>query len=178
MVPKSSGPTRSAVLNSRKVLAFTASQTIGNDVIDLTYTTSTVFVVSRYVAGTNQRVLTCNLDSSGGNWLLGHWGTTENYYAEGWVTSASGSGPVDTTWRLYTGTGNIASDSYSFYINNTINTTNNGGSAGPNGFRLGSVQGTGEFSSGYIGCVLVYNRILTSDEMSLNYNLLKARYGL
>jgi hypothetical protein len=153
------------------------SQYVNSDNPNLASSDYTVMGAARYstVGSYNGRLISSKVN----NWLLGHWGsTTQNYYAEGWVTSPSGSGPLDTNWRLYTGTGNIASDSYSFYVNNSINTTSAGGSAGPNGFRLGSIQGTGEFSSGYIGCVLVYNRILTTDEMTLNYNLLKARYGL
>jgi hypothetical protein len=113
------------------------------------------------------------------NWLLGHWGsTTQNYYAEGWVSAVS-AGALDTNWRIYAGTGDIVGDSYTIYVNGTVTAgPNTGGSQGPNNFALGSTLGTGEFSSGYVGFLLVYNRVLTATEVTQNYNVLKGRYGL
>jgi hypothetical protein len=177
MVPKSSGPTRSAVLNSRKVLAFTASQTIGNDVIDLTYTTSTVFVVSRYVAGTNQRVLTCNLDSSGGNWLLGHWGGYVNqYYAEGWVSyQVYGN---DTVWRVYMGDySGVNTDLANIYSNGTAIVTNSTAASG--GLRkLGVNYFSGEMSTCEVAEIVVFNRVLSTAERRLVDTYLGQKWGI
>ena len=113
------------------------------------------------------------------NWLLGHWGsTTQNYYAEGWVSAVS-AGALDTNWRIYAGTGDIVGDSYTIYVNNAVTAgPNNAGSQGPNNFALGSFAGSSEFSSGYVGFLLVYNRVLTATEIGQNYNVLKGRYGL
>jgi hypothetical protein len=177
MVPKSSGPTRSAVLNSRKVLAFTASQTIGNDVIDLTYTTSTVFVVSRYVAGTNQRVLTCNLDSSGGNWLLGHWGGYVNqYYAEGWVSyQVYGN---DTVWRVYMGDySGVNTDLANIYSNGTAIVTNSTAASG--GLRkLGVNYYSGEMSTCEVAEIIVFNRVLSATERKQVNTYLGQKWGI
>jgi hypothetical protein len=113
------------------------------------------------------------------NWLLGHWGsTTQNYYAEGWVSAVS-AGALDTNWRIYAGTGDIAADSYTEYVNSVVTAgPNTGGSQGPNNFALGSYVGSSEFSSGYVGFLLVYNRVLTATEVSQNFNALRGRYGL
>jgi len=144
---------------------------------NMSATNYTVMAAARYAsAGSyNGRIIS----ALNNNWLLGHYSaTTQNYYAEGWV-SAVGAGALDTTWRIYAGTGDIVGDSYTIYVNGTVTAgPNNGGSQGPNNFALGSYLGTGEFSSGYVGFLLVYNRVLTATEVAQNYNALKGRYGL
>ena len=113
------------------------------------------------------------------NWLMGHWnGSTENYYAEGWVTLA-GSGTNDTSWRIYTATGDSSADSWKFYVNGILNTgPNSNGSNGPNGFAIGSYQGNSEFSNSLIGAFLIYNRVLSDAEISQNHGALKGRYSI
>jgi hypothetical protein len=113
------------------------------------------------------------------NWLMGHWGgTTENYYAEGWVSSV-GAGTGDTNWRIYAATGNYSGDSWEMYVNGQLTVSpNTGGSAGPNGFAIGSVGGTSEFSNSHISNLLIYNRVLTASEVSQNFNALRGRFGV
>jgi hypothetical protein len=181
MVPKVNGPTRSVFLNSRKVLAFTAVQTIGNDVIDLSSTTSTVFVVSRYTSGTNQRVLTCNLDSGGGNWLLGHWGGYVNqYYAEGWVSyQVYGN---DTVWRVYMGDysgppAGANTDLANIYSNGTAIVTNSTAASG--GLRkLGINYYSNETSTCEVAEIIVFNRVLTTPERRLVHTYLGQKWGI
>jgi hypothetical protein len=111
---------------------------------------------------------------------MGHWGnTTENYYAEGWV-STPGSGPSDTNWRIYAALGNQPSDAWALYVNNTVTATSTDGSSGPDGISIGAQTygGTSEFSTGQFSFVLVYNRVLTTAEMTQNYNYFKGRFGL
>ena len=177
MVPKVNGPTRSVFLNSRKVLAFTAVQTIGNDVIDLSSTTSTVFVVSRYTSGTNQRVLTCNLDSGGGNWLLGHWGGYVNqYYAEGWVSyQVYGN---DTVWRMYMGDySGVNTDLANIYSNGTAIITNSTAASG--GLRkLGINYYSNETSTCEVAEIIVFNRVLSATESKLVHTYLGQKWGI
>ena len=181
MVPKVNGPTRSVFLNSRKVLAFTAVQTIGNDVIDLSSTTSTVFVVSRYTSGTNQRVLTCNLDSGGGNWLLGHWGGYVNqYYAEGWVSyQVYGN---DTVWRVYMGDysgppAGANTDLANIYSNGTAIVTNSTAASG--GLRkLGINYYSNETSTCEVAEIIVFNRVLTVTERKQVNTYLGQKWGI
>jgi len=148
---------------------------------NLASTNYTVIGAARYNGATRGRMI----NATSNNWLLGHWaagGTpgTANYYAEGWVSNSAGSGANDTLWRMYTGTGNIAGDSYAFYINNILTDgPNTGGSAGPNGITVGRyAPGNSEYSTGDFSFVLVYNRILSASEITQNYNAQKSRFNL
>lgn len=110
------------------------------------------------------------------NWLLGHHDTTYgDYYAEGWVNNIS-SPQSDTTWRMFTGTGNISSDSYSLYINDQLIVTNSNGSAGPNGWNLNNQYG--QYSDCQIANLICYNRVLTAAEITQNFNALRGRFGI
>ncbi len=176
MVPKVSGPTRNAFLNSRKVLAFTTSQTIGNNTINLASSANTVFVVSRLTGTTNGRVLTCNLDASGNNWLLGHHGGTYNdYFAEGWVADG---GSLDTNWRMYMGDWSGAStDLANFYSNGTsIITNSTAASQGPN--KLGVNYYSNELSTCEVAEIIVYNKVLSSAERRLVHTYLGQKWGI
>lgn len=135
----------------------------------------TIMGASRYTGATRGRMI----NALSNNWLMGNWGsTTQNYYAEGWVTGA-GAGPNDTSWRIYTTTGDTSADSWSFYVNNSLNAgPNNGGSQGPNGLAIGAASGSSEWSDGQFGFVMCYNRILSTAEMTQNYLYFKDRYGL
>jgi hypothetical protein len=122
--------------------------------------------------GNNGRTIT----AYNNNWLLGHHDNTYgDYYAEGWVNNIA-SPQSDTTWRMFTGTGNISSDSYSLYINNQIIVTNSGGSAGPNGWNLNNSYS--QYSDCQIANLICYNRVLTATEISQNFNALKSRFNL
>lgn len=144
--------------------------------INLSSTNYTIFGASRYIAADGRNR---TFSAKNNNWLMGHWaGTTQNNYAEGWVTSA-GAGPGDNEWRIYAASGNISGDSYNFYVNGVLNTgPNNGGSAGPNGFAIGSFGGTGEFSKAHIGFMLVYNTVLTAAQVAQNFDAFRSRYGV
>lgn len=150
-----------------------------NDYIDIPINLAsgayTVMGAARYTTVGNGRIFT----AKNNNWLMGQWNnTTQNYYAEGWVTG-TGAGTGDTNWRIFTATGNTATDSYSFYVNGVLNAgPNGGGSQGPNGFSIGAYAGTSEFAAGQVGFALMYNAVLTDAQILQNYNAFKARYGL
>jgi hypothetical protein len=133
----------------------------------------TVMSATRYTGATRQRML-----AGSNNWLLGQWSsTTENYYAEG--TIALGAGPNDTNWRIYAGTGDQASDRYSFFLNGALTISGStGGSGGPDKLAAGGGYNGGEPSDGQICFVMVYNRILSETEVLQNYNALKSKVGL
>jgi hypothetical protein len=114
------------------------------------------------------------------NWLMGWWNTTtENYYAEGWVSAVS-SGAADTSWRIEAATGDISKDLYTLYVNSVPTVRNNtGGSQGPNGITLAShANGSGDFASAWVSFMLVYNRVLNPYEISEIYRTFKGRLGL
>jgi|688.fasta_scaffold01731_8 hypothetical protein len=144
--------------------------------INLSTTNYTIMGVSRYIGATGRNR---TFSAKNNNWLMGHWsGTTENHYAEGWVT-AVGAGPGDNNWRIYAASGNISGDSYNFYVNGVLNTgPSTGGSAGPNGFAIGSYAGSSEFSNAQIGFMLVYNTVLTAAQIAQNFNAYRGRYGI
>lgn len=113
------------------------------------------------------------------NWLSGQWSnTTENYFAENWVYGVGG-GPNDTNWRIYTATGNQASDSWSYFING-VNVVSGSadGISGPNGLNAGGGEANGEPSDGQIAFVMIYNKTLSQAEVTQNYNVLKSKVGL
>jgi hypothetical protein len=176
MGPKVNGPTRSVVLNSRKVLAFTTAQTIGNNTINLSTSANTVFVVSRLTGTTNGRVLTCNLDSSGNNWLLGHHGGTYNdYYAEGWV---SDGGSFDANWRMYMGDWNgTSTDLANLYSNGTAITTNStAASQGPK--YLGVNYYSNEVSTCEVAEIVVFDRVLSAIERKQVHTYLGQKWSI
>ena len=143
---------------------------------NLSSTNFTIMGAARYTGGDNERIISARYN----NWLLGHWSNnTANFYSEGWVSGA-GAGGADTNWRIYSGSGNIASDIYSLYVNNSLSAgPNNGGGAGPNAFAINSYgPGNSEYSNGQFSFLLAYNRVLTTDEMTQNFNYFKPRFGL
>jgi hypothetical protein len=149
---------------------------VGISSLNLTSSNYTIIAGTRYTGGaTSGRIISGWYN----NWLLGHWSNSVlNYYASGWVSSA-GAGGTDTSWRIYAGTGNISSVSYSMYVNGTLNVSNGNGTAGPNGLSIGMYgPGTSEFSDGQVSFVLAYNRVLSATEILQNYNTQKSRFGL
>ena len=142
--------------------------------INLSSSIYTVVGAARYVVASGR-----TFSAKNNNWLMGHWnGTTQNYYAEGWVSGA-GAGGLDLSWRTYAATGNPGLDTWQLYVNGITNSgPNANGVAGPNGFAIGSYSATSEFSNSHIGAFLVYNRVLTAAEILQNHNALKGRYSL
>lgn len=146
--------------------------------LNLAATNNTIITATRYAAASPRGRM---LNGRSNNWLLGNWnGTTENYYAEGWV-SAIGAGTADTNWRIMAGTGQIAADAYSVYVNGTNTVLNSvSGSAGPNGFVVGTTGYSlgSELTLGRCSFVLAYNRVLTSLEISQVFQAYRGRFGI
>lgn len=142
---------------------------------NMSATNYTVIGAARYVNSASGRTFS----GANNNWLMGHWSTTTlNHYAEGWITGV-GAGPSDFDWRIYASTGNISGDTYTFYANNTQIASSSGGSAGPNGFNIGRYPfNTTEYSNSHISFMLVYNRILSTTELTYTYNIFKDRFNL
>jgi len=89
---------------------------------------------------------------------------------------------VSNTWYIITLTSN--GTTVNTYLNgNTtpLNTTTVGTSNAYNlviGQTRFNVSGGGDFWKGYIGNTLVYNKALSTTEITTNYNALKGRFGL
>ena len=142
--------------------------------INLSTGAYTIVSVARWTGGNNSRLTT----SIYNNWLLGHWaGTTENYYAEGWVSNVS-SGAGDTNWRVLVGTGNTTTDSWQIYVNGTLTFSNSNGSAGPNGLGINSYNNAqSELSNGECSYLAAYNRVLSEAEIKEITAGLRSRFG-
>jgi len=166
--------------STTKAIGFSATGAFGTmsiSSINLSSTNNTVMYLSRQTtAGANQRRVLSGISN---NWLLGYWdGWSSQYYAEGWV--AGGGGPsAETAWSMYTGTGDVSQDKWSFWKNNTkIITDSTTGGAGPNGLCINAGIANNEKSDCEVSLILAYNRVLTDTEILKNYNALRGRYAL
>jgi Concanavalin A-like lectin/glucanases superfamily len=153
----------------------TSSTVMTSSDFNLSSSTYTIIGISRYAGGASQRIIS----GLSNNWLMGHWGgTTENHYAEGWVSSVS-AGPGDNNWRVYAATWNTSTDSASFFVNGVRTAgPNTAASAGPNNFSIGASQAIYELTNGEFACLYVYNRVLTDEEIVQVYNALRYKYNL
>lgn len=131
----------------------------------------TVIAAARYTT-VGGRIIT----ALSNNWLMGHWSsTTENHYAEGWVSAVS-AGASNTAWRILAASGNTATDSWQMYVNGVQTYSNTNGSAGPN--NLGINVYPSERSSGEVGFLLAYNRVLTPAEIAQVFYSSRSRFGI
>ena len=140
---------------------------------DIRFTNHTIMGASRYSGATRGRIFS----TMGGNWLLGHWSNyIRSYFPNGDVRLAVDAG--DTNWYISTAVENYSSDLWTLYSNGSLVITNSNGSAGPDGFSFGAWSGSSEPSTAEISFFMVYNRLLSAQEILQNYNALKKRFGL
>ena len=146
---------------------------------NLSTSNCTTIAIQRYASNNNSargRIL----NALSNNWLLGVWSNnTQVYYAEGWIRQ-SGLG-TDTDWHIHAATENYSGDSRVFYNNNVAvsGQTASGGSQGPNGFSIGRYgPGGSEYSDCEIAVVLVYNRVLSTTELTTIFDFYKNRFGI
>jgi hypothetical protein len=141
---------------------------------NLSSTNYTVIGAAKYVT-VGGRIFSAETN----NWLLGWWSSsTENYYAEGWVTPVQ-NGPQNTSFKIMAGTGNISDDQYIVYVNSVATYSNQSGSQGPHNLSLGRyAPGNSEYSNAQISYVLVYNRVLNPYEISEVYQATRGRFGI
>lgn len=132
-------------------------------------TTYTIMSATRVISG--GRMLTAYSN----NWLLGHHsGSGPNYYANGWINNQYTL--AGSSWHIWTGTGDTVTDTWSMWYDNNFLVQNSNGSQGPYGFKIGGY--TYERANGQISFLMIYNRVLSSDEILQNYNALRGRFGL
>ena len=162
------------------VLRFTENSSgyarISDSYVDLRSGQSTVVTFSRKLSNQNNgRIVTAWQN----NWLLGHHDTSYgDYYAVGWVhnISAGGGWPSDTTWRMFTGTGNTSSDVWQLYINDSLTVQNSSGSQGPRGFNINNQYS--QYSNAEVGMIACWDRVLTASEISDIFYIYRKRFGI
>lgn len=159
--------------NANRVLRLDNTQyrTVSTLSVTLPYT---ILGVDRYNGlGANAKGRT--ISSSTANWLMNHHaGNKFAYYAVGWVGTATAS---DTTnlWNIGIVTG--ASGDYHCYYDNIDKTvTAAGGSAGPGTIEINGYSSGFELSNMDLGIIAVWNRVLTSSEISQVYSSMKTRF--
>jgi len=169
------GSSTSSIVPKVYTLDASTSTLLTSSGLNLASSSYTIIGVARYSGGTRGRIIT----ALNNNWLMGHWGSsTENHYAEGWVSSVS-AGANDTNWRVYAATWNSSTDSASMFVNGLRTAgPNANASAGPNEFSIGAYLGLHEVSNGEFACLYVYNRVLTDEEIMQMYYMLRSEFGL
>lgn len=158
--------------NYSGTFTYSAGNSMSITNLNLASSPYTIVSAARYTGGTRGRIV----NSIYNNWLIGHWGTTtENYYAEGWVSGVA-AGASDTNWRIHAATWNNSTDSASLFVNG-IRTAgaNANGSAGPNGIGIGT---NGEYSDAQFAFVYAYNRVLSDDEIFSMFSAFRGRFGI
>ena len=133
----------------------------------------TIFYVSRQTGGSNARVL----GASGNNWLMGyHGGQRDRFYFEGWVKEAGVSS--DTNPHLYVATIDGAGQPSTVWGDGTLLASNTGGTQGPNNLELNGYSSGGELSDCDISELVVYNRVLSTEERNAVTSYLNTKYSL
>ena len=122
--------------------------------------------VARYKdSGTKKRIIAGDTD----NWLTGFWGgNSGTQFHNGWLVEGDKHGD---NW--------VASiDKHNYYMSNgTVRGQSGNGSYDTTVSIFGSFANS-EASDAYLAEVLVYNRPLTTAEISLMDNFLRTKYGI
>jgi len=166
--------------NGRSVVTFDADQ----DYMATTYnfdphTEYTIFSVARYSGGDNERVIS----SATRNWRFGfHGNGTERWYAEGWIY-AGPTGNADANWHIHAG--HIDSDpdpKASFWADGLLRVADGTGSGAGNHMigrlALGGYRSNNEESNCEVAEILVFDRVLTGNELRYVGLYLENKYKL
>ncbi len=143
----------------------------------------TMFAVSGYTGGDNERLIT----SKTRNWLFGHHGNRdERWYAEGWIHSTGTANSTDT--NIYSGiigpsvNGNAGDPGADFWVNGSQLTDNDAGSNNtnykPGALALGAYTSGGESSNAQVAEVIIFDRALNDAERIIVQNYLNAKYEI
>jgi hypothetical protein len=138
----------------------------------------TIFVVDRYNAGTHQRTLQ---GRDGNNWLMGKWGNSDAYYADGFVY-LPGNGGTTTISEAIGGNNTVNGNpaGHSTYHVNGLNVTQTAAPTGQPG-RLGIMTGgqfPAESSDADISEIIAYDRVLNWNERRNVGMYLEQKYSL
>ena len=77
---------------------------------------------------------------------------------------------------MFTGTGDETNDVWQLYVNDSLHTSNSGGSQGPNGFNINNQYS--QYSSAQVAMVACWDRVLTATEISQVFEVYRKRFGI
>ena len=138
----------------------------------------TVFAVSRQDGGTNGRLIA----SRDVNWLFGyHSGTHGDIFHNGWVYNSSSAS--DTAWHIHVSNQNNADLANAWADFTQVVTNSNAASNTTNqpkklGFGRGYNNSNPEWSSGEVGELLLFDRVLSESERQLIEGYLANKWNL
>lgn len=170
-------PTRSSDDGGK--IEFTTSQ---KGELNLNYSNQsfTLIAATRYKnTGTKGRTIS----AINNNWLMANYGVSgtqgydSQYFADGaWIfLDQSASFETDFQFKIYAVTEDNPGNSRAIYTNNSLTGSGSGGG----GFDgLSVATGQSEPSDCEIGFILLYDRVLTTGELTTIFDLFKDRYGL
>ena len=166
-------------LNGKAVVDFDGNDYLSTSFdFDSVLANHTILTVSRYTGGDSQRVIS----SRNHNWLFGYHGNRdERWHAEGWIHD---TGDGNTDWHLHAGTMQAASDPLAtFWKDGVLKTSNDTGSNNsnykPGMLSLGAWRNENDESSkAQVAEVLIFDRVLTADELNDVGGYLNNKYNL
>jgi hypothetical protein len=103
--------------------------------------------------------------ADGSNWNYSAFGNHGNFSVDTWYNIVAVRSSTNVT--LYSNSASIASLTFGGSVTGNANN-----------FYLGAYAGTSNFFNGNISSMHIYNKSLTSTEVTQNYNALKGRFGL
>jgi len=138
----------------------------------------TILGVSRYAGGgSTNRVIS----SRNRNWLFGHHGSRdERWYANGWIHD---TGDANTNWHLYAGTMADGNNPGAwFWKDSNLLTSNDQGGHDtdhePARIQLNGYNGNSELSNSEIAELLIFNGVLSDDDLNNIGGYLADKYGI
>jgi hypothetical protein len=173
--------------NNGGYLTFNASNQYGEGTdLDLDYITIEGWVYST-ANGNNGYVINKNYNGGVVPYSLSLGNTPSGvingiaFYAPNWVQSTVGTNIMGSnTWYQVVGT--FDGITLKYYLNASLNASSsppyNILPKNDNVFNVGLYQNDGNYFGGNISIIRMYNRALTSTEITTNFNADKSRYGL
>jgi len=135
-------------------------------------TSYTVFSVQKMEGSLNGR--TISTTGATGDWFLGsHGGGTSRFYSNGWISSTSV--PLNTNVEVYSAQSSTATGATA-WLNGTQFAATVTPTIAPRNLMFGAYSNNTEFSRFDLGEVIVYNRILTTDERQTVEAYLQAKW--
>ena len=164
------------VLNGRAVVNFD-----GNDMVWTTknfeadLANYTLLSIARYTGGDNERVISARAR----NFLFGfHGGSVRRFFSDGWASSHYAH---DLEWHLHFGTANNQ-DQANFWVDTLQLANNHNGlhntNYKPDQLQLGGFGDQHDMSKCEVAELMLYDRVVTTEERTTIYDTLYTKYGL